>query len=414
MIDAKAREGILRAAGQASLGHVVQLRAKGGAELAAADRDALLARAVAREAVELEVELLAFEQFPAAAARPNRKGVRVRDGAMGAVARSGRGRPFLRDHRWDDVSAIGGRITESASHKLDDGHYQIRQTVLLTEPSAVERALRGLLQAVSIGLVPTGPVLCSACGTEVMTECWHFPLDEFEADGESVLVEWIYESADLVETSEVPIPAVPTARVEAIRAALSALNGGTVPLRKEITMSIKLALAGLLGVAATAGDEEFVSAVQKLRAQVDTLAATNAELVRSQARLAAEQAAAAEQLAARECDEFIAGGIASGKVLAGSPVESSLRHYYGVDKDGAKALLAGMPAIGRLGSSPLQSGQKPAPEPANNAAGDDAIAQLGISPARVRTILGHLGHGNPQASINKYAAAALGVGQKEG
>lgn len=408
-LDATKRADLLRVAGQSSLGQVVTLRARGGAALAAADRDQLLAKAVAREAVELEVELLAFEQFPAAAGKPNRKGTRVRDGAMLATGRSGRGTPFLRDHDWDDVEARGGTVVDSYAEKVEDGHYQIKQTVLLSEPRAVERALRGLMQSVSVGLMATGPVLCSACGTEVLSECWHLPLDEIKLDGgdASVLVEWVFTSAELVETSEVSIPAVPTARVEGIRAAMSAVLHGA-PAPKELHMSIKLALAGLLSVAATAGDEEFVSAVQKLKASHDALAAQNKALASEQARLTAEAAAAAAITAAREVEDFIAGAVLEGKLLRGSPVEASLRHFFSVDEKGARGLLAGMPPIVR----PELQSAKPAPVVVTATAVEGTLEQYGVDTAAVSKVLAQLGHKNPAATIAAHLPRLTGGGQK--
>lgn len=210
---------------------VTRMYASDGAELTSAMRDALLAKCAAGEYVELNVDMLAYEQRAGVA---NRKFVRFRDGAIIALGLTGVGTPFLINHDQGDVRARGGTITESSAKKLADGEYAMRQAAKLTAPWAVEMALRELLDRTSIGFRPTGPVLCSACGTEVFTACWHLPGDRLSestgADGKrafardrkgALTVEWIFTSAGLVETSAVNVPAVPAAGIDAVRASLS-------------------------------------------------------------------------------------------------------------------------------------------------------------------------------------------------
>jgi hypothetical protein len=195
-------------------------------------RDELLAKCARGEYVEIEVPMLAYEQR---AGVDNRNFVGFRDGAMLAIGRTGRGKPFLRDHAQYNSLAVGGSLIESKTENPTEGHYAIRQTVRLTAPWAVEMYLRGLMKTVSIGWIPTGPVLCSVCGTEVFDRCYHWPgqrlaevTDEKGAkryerkrDG-SILVRWIYTAAELIETSCVPVPGVPTAEMDQLRSALAA------------------------------------------------------------------------------------------------------------------------------------------------------------------------------------------------
>ena len=70
--------------------------------------------------------------------------MRFRDGAMGAIGRSGRGVPFLRDHDQYSVLARGGTIVASETTKVADGHYQLRQraTLLATFAALAARAMR--------------------------------------------------------------------------------------------------------------------------------------------------------------------------------------------------------------------------------------------------------------------------------
>ena len=386
-LDAKVRGEALTAAAR-GLGELVQLRASAaGVELTDDARAELLAKAVAREAVKVVGEFLAFEQAPG---KPNRKFVRFRDGALAAIGRTGRGKPFLRDHDQWDVRARGGTILESDTVKVGDGHYEIRQTIEITEPEAVERALRGLMSSVSIGWVPTGPVLCSACGTEVLRGgCYHWPGDKLKLEGgtEVVRIEWIYTAAELVETSEVSVPAVPGAALERIKASLAADDNGDraagaalerpQPPQENRMKDIKLALIGLLGLAATASDDEVTSAVSKLQRERDTLAASNAELSKAQAKLAAEAEAARIAIAAAETEEFLAEAVKAGKCAPGSKLEGHLRDFFAVDQAGARELVSGLPRITPVGEKPQRAAagdRTPATAPALSGAGERIAA----------------------------------------
>ncbi len=196
-----------------------------------ARRDELLAKCKAGAYVELELDLLAYEQKPGVT---NRNFVRFRDGGLVAMGRTGKNTPLLRDHAQGDTLAKAGIVLDSTTEKRADGDYVIRQTVRITATWAVELALRNLLSTVSIGWNPTGPVNCSACKATI-DNCYHWPgtrlaeVDDGDrgkrmvrkADG-PITVEWIFTDAELVETSLVTVPAVPGAHIEEIRAALSA------------------------------------------------------------------------------------------------------------------------------------------------------------------------------------------------
>ncbi len=151
----------------------------------------------------------------------------------------GEGKPFLRDHAQRDSMARGGTLIESGVEVPTEGHYEIRQVARLTEPWAIALYLRGNMTTVSIGWIPTGPVLCSVCNAPVGEKCggwWkHWPGDRLKKitddDGNevyvdsnkgSIVVRWIYTAAELIETSCVPVPGVPTAEMDQLRATLSA------------------------------------------------------------------------------------------------------------------------------------------------------------------------------------------------
>jgi hypothetical protein len=371
-------------------GAVLSLRAAGGGELGPDDRAALLAKAVAREEVQLELHLRAYEQKTG---ERNRNFVRFRDGAMMGLGSTGVGKPFLADHRQWDVTARGGTIAASKTTKRDEGSYQIDQTVLLTEPAAVERALRGLMSSVSIGWNPTGPVMCSACNKPVGSVCYHWPGDRLsesvDGDGNkrvlrdrtgAIVVEWIYTAAELVETSEVSVPGVPGAGVTDIRAELSALAGGLgLPFdapedepQETNRMSTKLltALITALSLAPTATEDDAIAAVQ---AKCSRLTAVESLQAASSAELATVKA----QIAGRAADDFVRDGVVAGKIAPGSEQETALRAYFAVAPDGAKALLAAQPRITPLGQPP-QAGKPPPPTPPTSgklAAADERIRQ---------------------------------------
>jgi hypothetical protein len=322
-------------------GRIIECRAVGATGALTEERRAeLLAKAVAREAVEIELDILAYEQKPG---QRNLNCFRFRDGGMIALGASGVGTPFLRDHNRWSVDAIGGTIIASKTTKRGDGDYVINQTVRLTEPAAVERALRGNLRAVSIGAMPTGPVLCSHCGTPIFEECWHYRGDEIEAeDGSTEVIEWIYTSAVLVESSEVPIGAVPSAGVQTIRAALAAAgygtgNRGRVPhedeektMKKTPALVAKLQLAGLLAACANPAeptDAEFEAAVEELLGDRAELTITRHETTAT--------AQSAEE-------KFVRGLLDTGRILAADA--DVWRASFRASPERAQALAAKRPA----------------------------------------------------------------------
>ena len=306
-----------------------------------ATRDELLAKVRAGEHVELELDVYAFEQL---AGERNRKNVRFRDGAMQALGRSGVGKPVLRDHAQDNMLAVAGKVISSKAEKTGEGAYAVTQTWRLMAPWAVELALRGLLSTVSIGWRATGPVLCSACNATVFSQCYHCPGDRLaEKIGDdgvkrnvrdragSIVVEWIYTDAELVETSVVSVPAVPSAHIEGIRAALSA-HGGMSPPEEAQIMNPKL--LALLGLAATVGESEVLSAVEALR--VDA----------TEGKIAARELAAANkeleilnhEKRQSEADTFISDALLSGRIAKGD--EDHWREFFTLSSDRARASMA--------------------------------------------------------------------------
>jgi phage major head subunit gpT-like protein len=331
---------------------VLELRATpGGAKLTQAEADELLRAAVARERVSLVMSVLAYEQGRRDAKGnvvKNRKGIRVRDGAVQSMGRSGKGTPWMRDHEQRNSLAKGGTVLDSRAVKLtEDGHVQILQEVELTEPTAVERALRGLMSSVSIGLEPLGPVTCTACKAEIFSVCFHWPFDVVEMkDGTKHEVEWEYSEAGLRETSEVPIPAVHHASVQTIRGSLAAqLSGAGIPLgasnpgrAPEETNVMDPELLKLLGLTATATPAEILAAVTRLQAAI---AADKAELTIANTTLEAFKADIAALKAGermRRETEFVTGALSTGRIGKGD--EEHWRALFGSNETRAVELMA--------------------------------------------------------------------------
>lgn len=403
---------------------LLELRA-GGDAITTSRRDELLTKLAAGEYVEIEVDILAFEQIDG---QRNRKNVRFRDGALVKMGRTGKNTPFLRDHEQWDVLARGGTIGESTTAKVADGHYQIRQTLKVTVPWAVEGFLRGTLDRFSIGWNPTGDVLCSACNKPVFTRCYHFPGDrlreELDDDGGKrlvrdraggMVVEWIFTEAELIETSAVSVPAVPSAQIEGIRAALSALENpalkndqGEQP-PEESNMHMKAALVAILGLAVTASDDEVIDAVKTHHHKLNALDAQNAELRKAKAKADAEAETHRLQAEQREVEEFIALGINEGKIVPGSKQEVSMRAYFLSDKKAAKEFLADAPRVTQVKAPRQSEGKDPVPPDASKLGTvDEGLRQYGATPAGVRKVLAQLGS-DPTKTLEKYGAEALGL-----
>lgn len=399
------------------------LRASGGTPITTALRDELLAKCAAGQYVELEIDLLAFEQRTG---EHNRNHVRFRDGALMSLGATGKGTPFLRDHNQYDTLSVGGVIVESKTKKLDDGHYKIQQTAKLTATWAVELALRGLLRAVSIGWRPTGPVLCSAHNTPVFSRCYCWPGDRLtertEEDGSKrkvrsgdgeIVVEWIYTAAELIETSGVPIGAVPTASIDeevrALRAELAADGSGfrAMSALKESSMEFLAALVAALSLAPTASETDVLNAVKKLKVDHDTLAAKNpilaADLATLRATLATHEAAKKKS----EEDAFITDALSTGRI--GTADDAPWRKLFALNADEARGMMQARP-VGT--STPvgteLQSGKKPAEPETKTPATPELSAHLvanGAAPAVALEMTRQLGV-KPE-----YLAQASGLGK---
>jgi hypothetical protein len=316
-------------------GSIVALRrVKGGAklELAENEREQLLADALAGKFVQLTIDAIVYVQKPN---EPNRHYTRVRDGRRSSFAASFAGLPYMRDHEHNNALARGGRIVDSKAEDLDGGGWHIRQELELTAPWAVEAALRGLIDRFSISYESTGDMVCSICGEpmirgwfSVWTECEH----DFGAEYDGVVCQLEVTDAVGLETSSVSVPAVLGTDVDSIRQALSAKRAPE-PARKDTTMLKRL--LPILALAATASEDEAVTAVEGLKLQ---LGAKDQEIetLRTGLRAAQEKLAAQEtaQLG-RDTEALIERGVAEGRFSfkrnekgerVETPIEKTIRH----------------------------------------------------------------------------------------
>lgn len=232
-ISPEQREQALLAAGIAGRDDAVCELKLNGQAISTETRDELLKKCANNEYVELELNVIAYEQH---ADQMNRNYVRVAENAMPQLAKSSIGKPFLFDHDQSNSHAVCGTIIDARHEVMSDGTHRIMQTVKLTAPKAVDLALRGLMKTVSISWRATKSVDCSACSAPVFTDCYHWPGDKVKKmtdhqgkvifvrnrkEGD-ITVQWVYNGVEALETSPTPVPAVPTARIDGIRASLSA------------------------------------------------------------------------------------------------------------------------------------------------------------------------------------------------
>lgn len=417
------------------------LKAGDGQALAPADRAEMLRRAVAREDVRLVISVLAYEQERG---KPNRNFVRFADAAMQGLGASGKGTIYLRDHNQWSSECVQGRVLESDVTELAPGHWQLHQTIEVTEPAAVERILRGLMRAVSIGWRSSGSLVCTACGETIDDDCCgyghaHYPGEEVEIDGEIVVAEYEFQAAELVETSEVPIGGVPNAELEDIRAALSAANGNarnTTPrsnmskLRETLAKHFKLAASATEDEVITtfdahaaamaklkediaARDAELAAEKKKTEAKDDELEAKDAKLSiveQDRNQLAIELKAFRATAAQADEDKAIGDARAAGKLsLAEEPL---FRRLYKADKAGCLAELAGRAANSATPVGAPRQSNSPAPvvtAPEQLAAGvGEVLKQAGVDPALTLSMAKAFGAKDP----NKAVANALGIKQE--
>lgn len=203
---------------------------------------------------------------------PNRRFLRFKSDALGAIASSFVGMPVLRDHNtWSQTARIGTITASELATHGGTGWSSFRQGLHIVKPEAVISVLDGTLDRFSIGWHHAGaPVLCSVHKTDVRARnscaCW--PGDSVEVDGASQIVEYEFQSAEGTEVSAVNVPAVKGTKIEDIRAALAAELSLDIEPRRKATPPMTLPrLAAVLGLAALGAPDEdrAITIVEGLR-----------------------------------------------------------------------------------------------------------------------------------------------------
>lgn len=348
-------------------GQVIALRrATSGAptDLTKDDREQLIAAAREGKLVSVLMEAVTFIQRVA----PNRNFTRFTPGALQRMAPSFAGMPVLRDHMQEDSTSRAGRIVESKLEDAGDGSKQIRMTLELTAPWAVELALRGLIDRFSIGWHPTGPTECSVCGGE-MYWFWCTTGDHLLGDAyDGQVCQLVYTSAEGVEVSAVSVPAVTGTGVDDIRAQLAAARaaGPAVLGRKGNRMkTLSIAtIAAVIGLGADVDEPAILAGVEKLKTDRDGALAALAETKETLSGVRAELDELKSTGKTQRMDAALASGLDQGKYLPGGKVEAHLKKLAAKgDEEGVIAYLGDIDpgTAAPIGVARQSAGKDPTP-----------------------------------------------------
>lgn len=345
----------------------------GGKKLADIDRQRVLAEVRGGSPPpKLTVEATVFLQGD----QPNRNFVRFKPSLLKKLAKSFEGMPFLRDHD-RGVLARGGTITKSEFVGDKDGG-EIKQTIELVKPWAIEAALDGTIDRFSIGWNNTGPVVCSECDEPfspgffgVESKCSHYPGDVLEGkDGEKRVVEMVVTGADGVEVSAVSVPAVLGTGVDQIRSALSLARQArtAAPAAQEKDMR---SIATKLGLAENADEAAILASLERHRVEreaADTLHAAEVTAHGETRRALGEARDKLAVYAQAEHDAALAKvtSIVEGKLGKGEQsqkaIASALQIAKAIGVTEALAFAESLPKLSPVGE-PMQS-RGTAPDPA--------------------------------------------------
>lgn len=258
-------------------------------------RQELLNKLRAGESFELYLDMVAYSQAPGVR---NRKFVRF--ARLDAMAATGKGTVFLKDHNQGRMAAVGGTIIESRL-QLNGLATEIHQTALLVKKWALRAALLGLMRGFSIGwnLIATPGKLepeihCTLCQAPAQN-CGHWRGTVTAGQ----VVEWEIQNAELLETSAVPIPAVRETRPLEVREQRSALAFAAELSNFGVTVDVPCALinedthdmkdiALALGLAADATEDAILGALKGRDGQAVKLAG-ELDAAKAEAKLALER-----------------------------------------------------------------------------------------------------------------------------
>lgn len=329
---------------------------------------------------------------------PNRRFLRHKPEALGALASSFVGMPMLLDHDTHTQAARVGTIrTSELSTHGGTGWSSFKMGLRVVKPDAAISVLDGTLDRFSIGWSATGPVMCTAHGVDVRSSqrcgCW--PGDTVMLDGKPHTVEYEFQSAEGTEVSAVNVPAVKGTGITDIRSALAAELGFEAhvhhsPARSEMAFARLAAILGITSLAAPTDEDGAVRAAEGLQRRA-LAAEQERDTALSRVKTLETELTAAKTVGVKAAvDAAIEGAYRDGKLRMGrdsegaaivSRYEPMLRKLAASEGiDALKAELAGMPKIVPIGERPLDKNPEPAKGSPGELSDDEkAVAdQLGI------------------------------------
>jgi len=373
-----------------------ELRATSGGSafsLAADDekRTELLAMARAGEVVELDISFVAYRQQRG---QSNANYTRFAADILADVCASFEGLPLLRDHNTHNIDARAGTVI-GARYKRIRGGGEFHLTGRVTAQWAVVAVLEGNLDRFSIAWVHGGreTIICSACDSAILTECYHWPGDLVERQKKTIRAEWIYTVARGREASGVSDPAVDGTGIEGIRASLNAANlPCATPTTEDDSMSLK-AIAKSLGLSEDATADDIEAAIKAKQGQLDAAASEAAQLRTAKEAAEAAAAASADKARAAEIDQLFAKHVNKFPVARDGdgnkvrhPEDVQLRELAATQYDFVEGLLEAKSPYTPADGPPVHT-PEPTGDPANPAALSydsnpglrKACKQLGVS-----------------------------------
>lgn len=317
-------------------GGVVLVCPTGGTRKSVADADEqrkeLIERSRRGEHIELQLEAVTYRQHDD---HPDANYSDFSPAALARMAKTAPGTAFLRDHLLRDTAAVGGFCESCKLETLEDGTREMKETIVLSKPWAVESVLDGTMRRFSIGARPQGGiknVICRACG-DTVAECGHYPGEVVETRSGPKTAVWRYKDAIMLERSWVLDPAVENTHI----------IGWVEKARQGKTLSMSMD-----NHRETKGTEAQPSTQPAPDLEREALKAANADLTAAVAKLRADLAVKDAELATFRAEtetKAVEGQIVellrTGKLAPNGTQEKQIRDRLASgDLAGAKALLA--------------------------------------------------------------------------
>lgn len=302
----------------------------------------------------------------------NQRGVRFLTSALGEVAPTWKGQPFLLNHDARNQESRKGTIltSELGEHA---GSPAIFMGFSVVKRDAAISVLDGTIDRFSVAWRPKGSVFCTVHGVDLLGKesCMCWPLEELTIDGKARTVEYEYHGGQGKELSAVNVPAVDGTKIEEYRAALAAELDLPPTRKKGRTMAFER-LRVILGMTtlSEADEGQAVVLVEGLRSRASAAERerdeARTELSAVQAQLTAAKAGLAVASKAR-LDALITGAIRDGKIksvrdangaLVTSARELRLRKI-GAEPNGLAAVeaeIAELDVIVPIGRRPVAEG----------------------------------------------------------